>query len=128
MDNTVQCIFKEIVRYINDPRAEIEDIEYYLYKMVKDFFCEYEPCIKEWVSSHTKGNFGSINHADSFLFQQHRIVVGYSYLHELGSYVNIRVVVMKDLPTTNLSIRKAMFIYNIQEGKMVQVDNEISKP
>jgi hypothetical protein len=119
--------YNAIIRCFQNPVNDIDNIEEYIGDLVNAIFNEYEPSITEWSSNYDKVNGKDTTSADAFFFNERRIVIGYKFLHEKAKYIHIVAALMKDFPKPNLSIRKAIFLYDASLHKIVQIENETPK-
>lgn len=116
--------FNELIFCLHN-RENIEDIEGYMAELVSDFHSEYEAHITQWASNYHKIRGRDTTCADTLFFKERRLVIAYKYLHDDARYIHIIAALMKDLPKPNLSIRKAIFLYDADLQKIIQIENEI---
>ena len=128
MESEAQIVFKKMMGKLSLPPEDLVDIEFFLAEAVRDVYYEHTDAITEWVTSFNKVTNGATSRADTLIFQYHRVVVAYNYLIDEANYINIVVAVMKDFPNPNLSIRKALFLYDCKANMILKIDNEIPRP
>jgi hypothetical protein len=117
--------YNEIISCFRNPGGSITDIEEYIADLVNDFCNEYEAAMTEWASNYHKVMGKDITSADTLFFNERRIVIGYKYLHDAAKYIHIIVALMKDFPRPNVSIRKAIFLYDAELQRIIEIENEI---
>lgn len=117
--------FNEIIYCLKNAGENLEDIESYMSDIVNDFVAEYKPYVTEWSSNYHKVTSGETTSADTLFFGERRIVIAYQYLHDDAKYIHIIIALMKDLPKPNLSVRKAIFLYDAELQNIMQVQDEL---
>lgn len=127
MESEAQIVFKKIIERILFQNQDLKDLESFLSHAVRSLYYEYIDHIIEWTSSFTKIKDGATTQADTLMFQSHRVVVAYSYPLERANLVNVVVALMKDFPKPNLSIKKALFMYDCRSKTFVKIDTEIPR-
>lgn len=117
--------FNEIIYCLKNAGEEVDNIEDYIADLVNDFVTEYNSHLTEWASNYNKINGGDTTSADTLYFADRRIVIAYQFLFEEAKYIHIVIALMKDNPKPNLSIRKAIFLYDSEFQKIIQVQDEM---
>jgi hypothetical protein len=117
--------FNEIVFSLKDPGDDVDNIEEYIVDLINAIFIEFEEHISEWTSNYHNITGRDTTNADTLFFNQRKIVIAYKYLFETARYIHIVVALMKDCLERDLSIRKAIFVYDTELQMIFHVENEI---
>lgn len=118
-------VFNEVIHCLKNSSDECGDLEEFISGLVNSFIYEYKPQVTEWTSNYHKEGEGGTTSADTIFFGDRRIVIAYKYLHEHAQYCQLVVALMKDYPKPNLSIRKAIFLYDAGLQHFIQVQDEM---
>ncbi len=127
MEVQAQIIFKKVIGYLAK-HDEITNLEAYLHQLAERVYNLHNSDINEWETASRRIKFGHTAHLHTLGFAKHRITVSYNYLYDITSYATVMINLIKDFPKPDLSIRKVLFLYDFKSKRLVQLDNEISKP
>lgn len=123
MEAHVQEIFSKIVQQLTHGR-QVADVRRFLFELMRSLHQSSTENISEWETVSRRVTNQANTQLHTLTLGKYRLTVTYHYLFDLSSYATILVTVIKDSPRKNVTIRKALFLYDCKMQKILELDNE----
>ena len=123
MEAHVEEIFTKITQHLASC-TRVADVKRYLYEMVKSLHHTSSGNITQWETVSRRITNQANTHLHTLTFKQHCVTITYHYLFDLSSYATILVAIHKNSPQRQVSVRKALFLYDCKNQRILELDSE----